>query len=241
MHANPNRRTPEEDVSGHRTSGWQIVYTGFILILLCFFIMLTSFASLQQSKITRFAQAFSHAVSVFSGGRSLEEGRTMIHTNAMVVDKEDEMARLFEKVRQLGKNHHLDEVEVTRSRRGVVITLSENLLFQSGDARLTPAALPLLDKVVRIIRIVDVPVEIEGHTDDLPIQTPNFPSNWELSTARAVTVLRYIIEQQNVDSQRISAVGFSKYRPVVPNDSMAHRARNRRVEIIFKSKGSHAN
>jgi len=95
---NTNRRNPSPVPAG----GWQIVYTGFILILLCFFIMLTSFASLEQSKITRFVHAFSSAVSVFSGGRNLEKGRTMINSESMMVDKEDAMAELFKKSQNAG-------------------------------------------------------------------------------------------------------------------------------------------
>ncbi len=241
MTTHPNNRPQDDGASQNPINGWQIVYTGFILILLCFFVMLTSFASLQQSKITRFSQAFSQAVSVFSGGRSLEQGKTMIRSDAMVAHKEDEIALLFEKVRQLGIENQLHQVQMSRSRRGVVMTLTEKLLFGSGNPTLTPSALPLLDKVAAIIKTIDVPVEIEGHTDDLPIRTTNFPSNWELATARAVSVLRYMIEAHQVSARRISAVGFSMYRPVAPNDSAANRAINRRVEIVFKTKGSHAN
>ncbi len=233
-------REPEEMQPHQRTSGWQVIYTGFVLILLCFFVMLTSFASLQQSKITRFARAFSHAVSVFTGGRSLEKGDTAIDGDAMAVSREDRLARLFEKVRQLGNTARLDPVLVKRTRRGVVITLSENLLFASGDAQMTESAASLLDKVAWMIRQVAVPVEIEGHSDDRPIRTGRYPSNWELSTARAVTVLRYLVERRGIEGRRVTAVGFAQFRPVAPNDSPDNRARNRRVEIVFKPEGGHA-
>ena len=215
-------------------NGWQMVYTGFILILLCFFVMLTSFASLEQSKISRFVRAFSSAVSVFRGGRSLEHGTTMIDTRALIVDKEDKMARLFETINALKHQHELHQVALDRTERGVVMTLADKLLFDSGDARLSPAATPLLHKIGRVIQTVNVPVEIEGHTDDVPIHTDAYPSNWELSTARAVTVLRFLIEQHHVSARQLSAVGFSSYQPAVPNDSDANRSRNRRVEIVFK-------
>ena len=97
-------------------NGWQIVYTGFVLILLSFFIMLTSFASLQQSKITRFAHAFSNAVSVFKGGKNLEPGQTMIDGQAAIVDKEDKIARLFEKVRDLSQVNNLSDVNLRKTR-----------------------------------------------------------------------------------------------------------------------------
>lgn len=214
--------------------GWQMVYTGFVLILLCFFIMLTSFASLEQSKISRFARAFSTAVTVFSGGRSLEKGSTMIDTHAMIMDKEDKMAQLFETVRALKQRNELHQVTLSKSSRGVVMTLSDKLLFPSADANLSASAKPLLDKIGQIIKTVQVPVEIGGHTDNVPIRTAAYPSNWELSTARAVNVLRFLIEQHAIAAQKLSAVGFASYQPAASNTSARGRATNRRVEIIFK-------
>lgn len=213
---------------------WQFIYTGFILMLLCFFIMLTSFASFQQSRITQFVASFSKAVSVFDHGSSLEEGRAMLKTDAMILNKENQMALLFERVSALGRQVGLDQVAISRSQRGVIMTLTEKLLFASGDARITAKAYPILDKISQIIQSLDIPVDIEGHTDNVPIRTAAYRSNWELSTARAVNVLRYMVEQGHVHSQRLSAVGFSKYQPVASNESPTQRAKNRRVEIVFK-------
>lgn len=217
------------------SGGWQIVYTGFILILLCFFIMLTSFASLENSKITRFAASFSNAVSVFNSGRSLESGKTMIATDAMAISKEDRIAALFEQVKSLGAQHGLDNVSLRRNRRGVIMTLADKTLFESGEAALSPVSYALLSRISLIIKNMDVHVDIEGHTDDRPIRTRAFPSNWELSTARAVNVLRYLISEGHVKSEKLSAVGLSKYHPLVPNTSADNRAQNRRVEIIFRA------
>jgi chemotaxis protein MotB len=218
--------------------GWQIVYTGFVLILLCFFIMLTSFASLEGSRITRFVQSFSNAVSVFNGGRSLEPGKTILDTDAMTVDKEDPIAMLFEKVQQLGKHNGLNQVRIRRSNRGIVMTLSDKMLFESGDAALSKSSYSLLNRIGKIINSTHAQVDIQGHTDDRPIRTDAYPSNWELSTARAVNVLRYLITEAGVSSHRLSAVGLSKYHPLVPNTSEENRALNRRVEIIFRPAAS---
>ena len=111
--------------------------------------------------------------------------------------------------------------------------MTDRALFEVGVAAISPQALPLLKKVGEIIARTDFEVRIEGHSDDLPIKTAQFPSNWELSTARAVNVLRHFIETGTISSQRLSAAGFGEFQPVVPNDSIEHRARNRRVEIIF--------
>jgi chemotaxis protein MotB len=232
------RRKPwlseEPDHHPPDAGGWQIVYTGFILILLCFFIMLTSFASLDHSRITQFVQSFANAVSVFDGGRSLEPGKTVINADAMVVDKEDPIALLFETVKQAGEQNHLDGISIQRSDRGVVVTLADKMLFESGKAALSPASHELLQKIGMIINSTSARIDIQGHTDDQPIRTPGFPSNWELSTARAVNVLRYLTTDAEVSSHRLSVVGLSKYHPLVPNTSTENRARNRRVEIIFR-------
>jgi chemotaxis protein MotB len=216
---------------------WQIVYTGFVMILLCFFIMLTSFASLESSRITQFVQSFAGAVSVFNKGRSLESGKTILNPDAMVVDKEDPVAMLFEEVRQLGKQSGLDQVSIRRGIRGIVMTLADKLLFQSGDAALSKSSYGLLNKIGKIINSTNAQVDIQGHTDDRSIRTDAYPSNWELSTARAVNVLRYLISEAGVSSHRLSAVGLSKYHPLVPNTSEENRAQNRRVEIIFRPSG----
>jgi chemotaxis protein MotB len=218
--------------------GWQTVYTGFALIMLCFFIMLTSFASLQQSKITRFAKSFSNAVTVFDGGRSLEPGETMISRDVAMVDKENQLALLFEKVNLQGRMAGLKDLDVRKSPKGVVITLADKMLFPSGKAIFSEKAHPLLRKITAIIQNLKVPVEIEGHTDDLPIKSADYPSNWELSTARAVNVLRYMAEKEGVEMNLLSALGKSRYHPVVPNISVENRSRNRRVEIIFKPESS---
>lgn len=228
------KRRPLEP-NNARTDGWQIVYTGFVLILLCFFIMLTSFASLEEAKITRFTRAFSSAVNVFNSGNSLEKGETLLNEAAMLVDKEDKMARLFQKVKVESHQADLLHVDIQSSSRGVIMILADTLLFTSGEAKLSHSAHLLLEKISGIIKRIQVPIEIEGHSDDRPIRTAAYASNWELSTARAVSVLRYLIETQHVDSGRLSAVGFSKYRPSVKNDSDANRAKNRRVNIIFKT------
>lgn len=215
------------------SGGWQIIYTGFVLIMLSFFILLTSFASLEKSKITRFAQSFTTAVSVFQYGKSLEESKIQYDARISLVNKEDQVTRLFEKIRDLGRKQQLESIHIRKNERGVVMTLSDTLLFVSGEARLNDLAYPVLGKVGEIIARIGLPVEIEGHTDNVPILNDVYPSNWELSTARAINVLRYLVQQGKVMPEKISASGRSEYSPLFPNDTDAHRTANRRVEFIF--------
>jgi chemotaxis protein MotB len=125
-------------------------------------------------------------------------------------------------------------VGVVSSERGLVISLSDTITFPSGQATLNPEVAPLLARVAELAaRRPDLSLEIAGHTDDRPIATVEFPSNWELSAARASRVARALLDQGSIDPTRISTRGYAHYRPLYANDNDIHRAANRRVEIRF--------
>jgi len=125
-------------------------------------------------------------------------------------------------------------VGVVSTEHGLVIALNEAITFPSGRATLNPAAAPVLARVAALAaERPDLGVEISGHTDDQPIATAEFPSNWELSAARASRVARALLEQGGIDPTRVSTRGYAHYRPLTANDSDAQRAANRRVEIRF--------
>jgi len=210
------------------------VYSGFVLILLCFFIMLSSFSSIQEAKVMRFVKSFVESVSILPGGLKADGGVAVMPLSAEMVASDSPLARIYTDLKaladQLNRKH---DIAVAFSAKGLVMRLSDKALFDAGKAVISPAAVGLLQKIGAIIAQTDYEVRVEGHTDDVPIQTAQYPSNWELSTARAVNVLRYLIETYPISSKRISAVGFGEYQPLVANDSPQHRARNRRVEIVF--------
>ena len=219
----------EEDSGG---GGWEIVYSGFVLILLCFFIMLSSFTSIQEAKIMAFVKSFVESVSILPGGLSAEDGEAVLPASVEMVDST--MKEVYANLKALAESHqHKNDVAVSYSPKGLVMRLSDQALFDIGQAAISPQAIPLLQKIGANIAKTDHEVRIEGHTDDVPIKTVQYPSNWELSTARAVNVLRYFIQSYRISSKRLSAEGFSRYQPIVPNDSPANRAKNRRVEIVF--------
>jgi len=225
------RLNKDEGSSG---GGWEVVYSGFVLILLCFFILLSSFSTMEEAKIMRFVKSFVDAVGILPGGVKFDSGSTVLPGSDDMVDSQDKLAQIFSELEELRQNLKKEnDIMVAYSSKGLVMRLSDRALFDVGVADISPQAIPLLKKVGDIIAGNSFEVRIEGHTDDLPIKTVFFPSNWELSTARAVKVLRYFIETVGISSKRLSAVGYSKFQPLVPNDSYEHRARNRRVEIIF--------
>jgi chemotaxis protein MotB len=153
------------------------------------------------------------------------------------VDATSDIGKIYKQLEQHAQELGLDqEVELSLTKEGLIMRLSDHAVFDVGEALISPSALPLFNKIGAILRRTSYAVRIEGHTDNLPIKTAQYPSNWELSTARAVNVLRHFIETQDIPPQRLSAVGFGEYRPLASNDSPQQRAKNRRVEIIFLHK-----
>jgi chemotaxis protein MotB len=125
-------------------------------------------------------------------------------------------------------------VQVHVDKRGLVITLlSDKTFFDSGSAELSPEALPVLDEIYSFMKKNQNLIRVEGNTDNVPIHTASYPTNWELSTARAVTVVRYLVEHDGLSPTRISAAGYGEFRPRKGNDTDANRLQNRRVDIVL--------
>ncbi len=130
------------------------------------------------------------------------------------------------------KNGLSNSVSLYNQTRGIQITLRDVVLFQTGSDTLLPGAENILVGLVPFLRELNNPIVVEGYTDNVPIDTPQFPSNWELSTGRAVNVVHFLISQ-NITPSRLSAEGFGQYHPVLPNTSSANRQANRRVNIVI--------
>lgn len=125
------------------------------------------------------------------------------------------------------------QISVNTSYEGVIISLSDELVFEPGSADLRSEAEAVLDKVVEILLTNNNNIRVEGHTDDIPSNNPRFDSNWELSVARAVSIVRYLSETGGVPAERLTAAGKGEFAPLVPNTSRANRARNRRADIVM--------
>jgi len=117
------------------------------------------------------------------------------------------------------------------SEQRVRIMLADPVLFDLGESELKLSAIPVLHQVAGLLKDIPNAVLVEGHTDDRPMTGDKFRSNWELSAARAFSVIRYFIEQEKISAERLSAVGYGEYRPLYPNDTEENRAKNRRIEI----------
>lgn len=134
------------------------------------------------------------------------------------------------------------QVRLTMMDKGLVITFVADVLFDSGKAKIKPAVYPTLDKVARVLQenVPELNIGIEGHTDNQPIRFSGWKSNWELSTARALSVLHYLVGEQGISPERVSAIGYGEYHPVASNDTREGRQLNRRVEVVILPKLSKA-
>ncbi|MDD3087161.1 MAG: OmpA family protein [Candidatus Omnitrophica bacterium] len=153
----------------------------------------------------------------------------------------DELAqakRLLEE--RLGKEISDKQIKLQMMEKGLVITVVGDLLFDSGKAQIRQEAYPLLDKVSRILKdnMGGFNIGIEGYTDNVAIKHSSWKSNWELSTARSLSVLHFLVNEKGISPERLSAIGFGEYRPVATNDTREGRKLNRRVEIVIQPKVS---
>lgn len=149
---------------------------------------------------------------------------------------EVDLASLYKKVQAYLEEHDLNElITASRDERGVVLVLQEKILFETGEARVLDEAKPFLGRVGGLLQSMDNTVKVEGHTDSRPIATYRYPSNWELSGARAGSVIRYLSANYSLDPKRFMAVGYGDTRPVAPNNSTENYRKNRRVVIVITS------
>jgi len=136
---------------------------------------------------------------------------------------------------QLSQEIKDKQVKLQMMEKGLVITFLTDILFDSGKAKIKPEVYSALDKVVKVLKenVPNLNVGIEGHTDNRPIKFSGWKSNWELSTARALSVLHFLIDEKGIEPERVSAIGYGEYRPVASNDTKEGRHLNRRVEIVI--------
>ncbi len=225
---------------------WLISYADFITLLMVFFVVMYSMSSADSEKFKKISQSLSQAFNVdVMQGASQTDMLDGIQTpeapvDDLIADGEVPQAqRLQAKIEALlDGSSQTPDVTVGRDKEGLVIRLSGSYLFDSGRAELKPNALAVLDTIADEIRTVPNDIRVDGHTDSTPIDSPRYPTNWELSTARALAVTRYLTETDGIRSGRVMAAGFGEFRPIAANDTREHRALNRRVEIHVLSSAS---
>lgn len=222
---------------------WLLTYADLITLLMIFFVVLYALSSLNAKKFQAIALSLSRAMG---GGESVmkEPGTSLaqgISGSSLVMDnnvtKEVKEISDLERVRKelqnfIDNNGLNSKVSVNVEERGVVLSFQDVALFPLGSAELTPSARELIGSIGQILLTTSQYLRIEGHTDDLPINTREFPSNWELSLARANRVLQEMIHANGFPPYRLSATGYGEFRPRSPNNSVERRQQNRRVDIV---------
>ena len=228
---------------GTGTSGWLTTFNDLVTLLMVFFVLVFSTSSIDTNRLKDFSGALQSGFGVLQQGRQapvqvVDSDQPIRHDAGQQQPAVEDLPAPASKdadeiVHRFRALEELAGIQVTSCEQGILITVEGNILFDFGKADLHLRSAALLGKIADAIRTGNDPVRIEGHTDNVPIQTRRYPSNWELSTARAVQVLRYFVEQQSLAPARFSAVGYGDARPRFPNDTAEHRSKNRRVEIIL--------
>lgn len=255
------RRRKRHERSHENLDRWLLTYADMITLLLALFMMLYALSNTNTSKTQSLIESLQQAFNsnkptaaagaldnkdtrpsisqnlsrhLLSSGVDLMQFRRQVEALQAQERQRGALEQVQRRIERFADRHGLrQEVEVTSDERGMVIRLiSDKVLFETGKADIRPEFAPALRHIAKVILPLPNQIRVEGHTDSVPISTGRFPSNWELSSARASAVVRYLI-RQGVAGSRFSAAGYADRRPLASNASERGRMRNRRVEIVI--------
>ena len=211
-------------------SGWITTFNDLMTQLMVFFVLIFSLSTINALDIKSARISLQTGLGIFEAGNKTSVGlvepltRYDIGTATFVNQLEETIEDLESE----------SDINVLYTEKGIIIALDESLLFKSGSAEINPESFNALDSISRnILNNISNLVRVEGHTDNVPILNDDFASNWELSTARAVNILKYLAGKDNELPRRLSAVGYGKSKPLSPNDTENNRRKNRRVDIVI--------
>lgn len=227
------RRRRRRHADSAHTDRWLVSYADFITLLFAFFVVMYAISQVNEGKYKLLSDSLIQAFKPESASpeHSPDERAGAGPGNANQAQASmKEIAH--EVVSALGDLVNTGQVRVTESGLGVAIEINSSVLFESAQAQLTPQAVPILRELARVLAPLPNDLQVEGHTDNASIATAQFPSNWELSSARASSVVRLFIDQ-GIASVRLVAVGYSDTRNIVPNTTADGRVRNRRVTVMI--------
>ncbi len=221
---------------------WMNTYGDMVTLLMCFFVLLFAFSSIDAQKFEAVMISFQGSAGVLEGGKSLSEAPMIFdampesQTSSEQVVEQNKLEALKEKVNEyISENQMQAEVDVQLENYGLIIRFKDNVLFDSGSAVIKTESydiLTFLGGLLNSEEFVNEQIRVEGHTDNVPIRTAIYPTNWELSANRATNVVKFFIENSQMVPVRLSASGYGEYHPIATNDSSEGRAANRRVDIV---------
>lgn len=245
-----DRRTDDEHENHER---WLVSYADFITLLFAFFVVMYAISQVNEGKYRVLSDTLSSAFRRVPGSESGAQVTVSPNVQIPIINpnrrppsiiKNDQATRAKkEKLRNVARDINSalaplvkeGKVRITEGALGVTVDINASVLFEPGDAQLDPRAVEALTAVAQVLAPTEFPVIVEGHTDNTPINTPFFPSNWELSGVRASAVVRLFVDN-GVDPRRLTATGYADQRPVDDNASPEGRARNRRVAITIEAR-----
>ena len=245
------RKRQNTNTEQQNANGWLTTFNDLVTLLMVFFVLLFSMSSINADKIQDLQFALQSGLGILKQGQMVsisvkdtQPVRDMSHISTQPEDLQTKGHTASADGLDADALKYLETelgIQVTHTRQGTRLSFEDQVLFGFGKAVINPQGFAFLDKIATAIKKVTYAVRVEGHTDNVPIHTKRFPSNWELSIARAVSVVKHFAEVNQIDPQRLSAVGYGKLRPVAPNDTPSNRAKNRRVEIILITEGIEEN
>ena len=217
---------------------WLCTFNDMVTLLMVFFVLLFTMSSIDVIQLKTFKSSLQSGLGVLNEGDQVEVTRISETQGEEAVSRTDSEKTLSSEEVKKAINDIASEpgVGAVCTKDKVVITLDDTVLFHSGMADISQKAFFILDRIAAIIKKCSAAVRIEGHTDNVPISTYMFPSNWELSAARAVNVVKRFVDKGKIPPGRLSAAGYGETRPLCPNDCPENKARNRRVEIVLLMK-----
>ncbi len=218
-------------------SEWLATFADLSTLLLCFFVLLFSISSVDNKKFRSIMNevriSFGNAVPMTVIEEHEDKGDALIN----LLPKQKPQKTVASELEQIVDDENLNSANVLdMGDDGALLRVGGKAMFKSGSAEINPKAYAVLDKIISMaLKYHDFHLDIKGHTDNLPISAGKFSSNWELSALRATTVLRYMLER-GLGPDRLTATGYADTQPLVPNLNADNRARNRRVEFLFKKR-----
>ena len=240
----PARKRVEEESDNH--DRWLVSYADFMTLLFAFFVVMYAISSVNVGKYRVLSDALGSAFGNARGLINQNEPLLQQRTPQMLLPRPRQNDALLRREREKMTGMARDllkalaplvtqgKVRVTETNRGVSIEISDSILFAQGEARLTPESSEVLKAIARVLKVDTHAVQVEGHTDNVPINKAQFPSNWELSSVRASGVVRLFVEN-GISETRLVAVGHGSNQPVASNETVDGRLRNRRVQVMILS------
>ncbi|MCL2020964.1 MAG: flagellar motor protein MotD [Betaproteobacteria bacterium] len=248
MRSRRPRHTPEED--HENLDRWLVSYADFITLLFAFFVVMYALSTINEGKYRVLSESLNIAFrslvtdqkAVVASGPPVAPPVIVPAPPAPAKEVDDARSQRRSRMRNMARDImdalaplvREGKVRVLETSRGVTVEINDSVLFAPGQARLETPSVSALEAVGAVLAASEYPITIEGHTDNIPIRTAQFPSNWELSAMRATTVLR-LFADVGVDPNKLTAIGYGEQRPVESNDTVEGRARNRRVSILIDS------